>query len=437
MQPNVPFQNRELPRLSLVVVGPSDAGKTSLLRSLRFVRTASLHAASLRRYTVDHFCTLRRDYTAIDFPKNVSLKNFLVGVPQEMVLLVVPVGFISDSQAEVCLQLKLLALLGATRLVVAVSKMDLVHFQEHEFVQTKQEIQRMLIAANWAQDFVERRTPFVPISVHHNDNVSSPSTKMPWWESVHIGESPIVTLGDALDSIQLDLVDPAMRHALRETSLFVDLVEELVLAYVGSQTLDLGFRMPLVACLRVRGSGDVMVGCVAQGSIAQYNSVKFALSKGGCDVRWVEMNHKVLPVPLPGDNIGVTFRYTTRDMLPLSGDCLVSQHDPLSKCGSFTARVSVLGASVHKMRVGFVPRCYVGTGSSPCRITAINWKLTSNHMSLQPECVVPGDTAELVFEPLKPLLCDVFTRCPALGRVVVFHGKALLMAGRVEAVVFA
>ena len=69
----------------------------------------------------------------------------------------------------------ILQLMGVTRVVLAVNKMDLVGWSKARF----DEIERDFAAATSGLGFIEARA--IPVSARHGDNVAAPSKKMPWY----------------------------------------------------------------------------------------------------------------------------------------------------------------------------------------------------------------------------------------------------------------
>ncbi len=69
----------------------------------------------------------------------------------------------------------ILQLMGVTRVVLAVNKMDLVDWSEARF----REIERDFTSAVAGLGFIEARA--IPVSARYGDNVATPSTKMSWY----------------------------------------------------------------------------------------------------------------------------------------------------------------------------------------------------------------------------------------------------------------
>merc|ERR1712064_137060 len=150
---------------------------------------------------------------------------------------------------------RLINLLGVKQLVVCVNKMDApetAEYKEARFNEIADEMKSTLIKVGWPKPFVMNRTPILPISGWHGDNLLSQSTNMSWWKGQKVKISKekamvVTTLKEALN----DFVQPAKRDPEK------------------------AMRLPISGVYKIKGVGDVLTGRVEQGSVEPNNEVMF------------------------------------------------------------------------------------------------------------------------------------------------------------------
>ncbi len=129
------------------------------------------------------FKTAKRPYVIIDAPGHQEfLKNMITGAASAdaaVLLIAANEGVREQSRRHGYL----LSLLGIKQVVVAVNKMDLVHFSEQTFNEVVEEYRKFL-----AQIGLQART-FVPVSARNGYNVAQRSPEvMPWYDGPAITE---------------------------------------------------------------------------------------------------------------------------------------------------------------------------------------------------------------------------------------------------------
>lgn len=133
--------------------------------------------------------TKERAYAIIDAPGHKEfLKNMATGVSQaDAAILVI------DAKEGIKEQTKrhayLLKLLGISKVIVAVNKMDLVGFEKRVYDEVKEEMLRYLREIGVTPSFV------IPVSASNGDNVVNLSKAMSWYGGI--------TLLKALDSLEV------------------------------------------------------------------------------------------------------------------------------------------------------------------------------------------------------------------------------------------
>ena len=204
--------------LPFVMVGHVDHGKSTLIGRLLYdtgslpvekmeeIRLASKDKEEVEfAYVMDHlqeersrnitidtaqtfFSTPRREYVLIDAPGHKEfLKNMITGASQaRAAVLIVDVALGMEEQTR--RHSYLLHLLGLDELIVVINKMDLVDFSRQRFESVKADLRAFLARIKLSPLHV------IPISARWGDNVSLPSSRIPWYRGV--------TFLQALDSFR-------------------------------------------------------------------------------------------------------------------------------------------------------------------------------------------------------------------------------------------
>jgi elongation factor 1-alpha len=89
---------------------------------------------------------------------------------------------------------------------------------------------------------------------------------------------------------------------------------------------------------------------------------------------------------------------------------------------------------VLQVKAGYSPIGFVRCGRSACRIKAINWKVgkeTGGKKLEGPHAIKANEMAEIVFEPVQPLVVDTFKNCEGLSRIAFLDGNTAVMLGKV------
>merc|ERR1711906_42327 len=219
--------------------------------------------------TTKEFFTDSYHYTIIDAPGHRDfIKNMISGASQaDIAVIMVPAdGNFTTAiqkgnhkagvvQGQTRQHARLINLLGVKQLVVCVNKMDApetAEYKEARFTEIADEMRSTLIKVGWPKPFVMNRTPVIPISGWHGDNLLNQSANMPWWKGQKVKISKekqmtVTTLREALN----DFVQPAKRDPEKS------------------------MRLPISGVYKIKGVGDVLTGRVEQGSVEPNNEVMF------------------------------------------------------------------------------------------------------------------------------------------------------------------
>jgi elongation factor 1-alpha len=385
--------------------------------------------------TTKEFFTDQYHYTIIDAPGHRDfIKNMISGAAQaDVALLMVPAdgNFTTaiakgnrkagEIQGQTRQHARLLNLLGVKQLIVGVNKMDtdIAGYKKDRYIEIRDEMKNMLIKCGWNKDFVEKSVPVLPISGWMGDNLCKKSVKMDWWSGVKAidpsgKEHQIVTLVDALNN-------------------FCGLPE---------RKNDAPLRLPISGIYKIKGIGDVLAGRVEQGTVVPKTEVVFMPTHTANDackgtVFTVEMHHKRVDKAFTGDNVGMNIKGLKAERMPRVGDVMVLASDTgLKPVKSFTARVQTLDIP-GEIKVGYTPIGFVRCGRSACKITKLIWKLgkeTGRKKLDDPHALKANEAAEVVFEPVQPLVVDSFENCEGLSRIAFLDGNSAVMLGKIVAV---
>ena len=123
--------------------------------------------------------------------------------------------------------------------------------------------------------------------------------------------------------------------------------------------------------------------------------------------------------------------------MPKSGDLIFRPSEGMvTPTKSFVAQV-VVQEHPGQLKVGFSPIIYCRTAKTACKMAKINWKMgkkTGGQKLENPPFLERGESAEVVFEPMKPFIVEAFDKVPGMGRIAVMDSNALVMLGKVLSV---
>jgi len=386
--------------------------------------------------TTKEFFTDKWHYTIIDAPGHRDfIKNMISGAAQADVgLLMVPAdgNFTTaiqkgdhkagEIQGPTRQHARLLNLLGVKKLVVGVNKMDTDTagpYGQARFDEIATEMRDMLVKTGWKPDFVKNSVPVIPISGWQGDNLLKVSDKMSWYKGQEV-------------------TNPSGTKVKAHTLL--DVLNGFV--EMPSRKSDAPMRVPISGIYKIKGVGDVLAGRVEQGVVSANKDVVFlpthtTATPCAGKVFTVEMHHKKVEKGETGDNIGMNIKGLEKTNMPRTGDVMIYKEDKsLSHVKRFTAQVQTLEIP-GEIKTGYSPIGFVRCGRSACKITALNWKIgkeTGKKKAENPHALKGNEAAEVVFEPIQPLVVDSFTNCEGLSRIAFLDGNSAVMLGKVVSV---
>lgn len=399
--------NRE--QMNIVIVGHVDHGKSTVIGRL-LADTGSLPQGKLQEVkdnckknskpfeyaflldalkdeqsqgiTIDtarcFFGSKIRDYIILDAPGHIEfLKNMVTGASRaEAGLLVIDAneGIKENSKRHG----HMISLLGIKQVTVLVNKMDLVDYNQEVFENIKDEFTQFL------NEVTIDPISFIPISAMSGDNITTPSSKTPWYK----GETV------------LSQVDKFKKAKIKE---------------------ELPFRMPVQDIYKFTDSGDdrrIIAGTIESGTI-----------KKGDDVLFLPSGKKSKLVTIEGFNIGETKRVEAQQAVGFTmetqiyirpGELMVKAHDVQPKVASrFKANIFWVGKA--PMVIGKDYKLKIGSTRTAVKLVSVLSVLDASDLSSDStkNQIDKHDVAEAIFETSKPIAFDLAGETETSGRFVI------------------
>lgn len=419
-------EKKALPVMSLAVVGPRGAGKTTAVARLGqllggFPEAAHTECRSLAKdlgrpycghaWMLDRLPTERErgltvessfagfqsdqfSYTAMDTPGSPSYdQNMLSVLSLADVAVLVVSAVAGEFEAEVLSgRTREFALscfvMGIKSVVVWVTKMDDVSVQNPSA--RFEDIKKIVNAFLKEVGYKQKESPFVPISGLHGENLASKSGDMGWYT----GPSAI----EALDSC-----GPINRPAEKP------------------------LRLPVLKVHDVQGTGTVVVGRVETGTLRL--GIKVILSPGGLvtEVRSIQRGSERLTEARGGDVVGVGLSASAAEIrrgMVLS----FASNDPAADAETFVAQVVVFDHP-GTIRAGYCPAIAIHTTQVPCEFEELLSKTdrkTGKEAEANPESAKSGEIVTVKLRPRAPVCVEPFSAYPSLGRFAIRdHGRTV------------
>jgi len=425
---------KEKDRLNLVVIGHVDSGKSTSTGHLIY-KCGGIDARTIEKYekeadecgkgtfkyawvldklkaerergiTIDialwKFESEKRVYTIIDAPGHRDfIKNMITGTSQaDAAILMIASGtgefesgFSKEGQTR---EHALLAqTMGVKEMICAINKMDdpSVKYSESRFNEIKAELYNYLKKVGYNVAKIQ----FIPISGWHGDNMLEKSDNMPWYKGS--------TLIEALDS----LTTP-------------------------KRPKDKPLRLPLQDVYKIGGIGTVPVGRVETGTLKPGMVVTFGPLNVTTEVKSVEMHHEQVEEAEPGDNVGFNVKNLSVKDIKRGYVASDSKNDPAKDTEMFVAQVIVLNHP-GQIQNGYAPVLDCHTSHIACKFQKIQTKIdkrTGKTMEEAPPFIKSGEAAMVELVPQKPMVVEVFSQYPPLGRFAVRDMRQTVAVGVIK-----
>jgi len=400
--------------LHIAIVGHVDHGKSTLIGRLLY-DTGSL-PDSLRKeigrqpresefaFLVDHleeerrgritmdtaqifFQAGRRRVVIIDTPGHKEfLKNTLTGCCQaEAAILLIDVSEGVREQTE--RHCRILSLLGLKNIIVAINKMDLAHWGEGSFQRASGQTRTLLNRLGMGPPLFT-----LPVSARLGDNIAVPSQRMPWCHGP--------SLLEALQGIKI--VSPEKKE----------------------------LRLPVQGVFESHGERIVM-GRIESGKLIAGRPLKLLPEAKSLRLKSICQFGKENPDRQgPGECVGFVVEENIRIR---RGQVLVEEGGAWAST-SVGGVVFWLGEREGREGDRFLFRC--ATQEVWAKITRIRKDESGlKDLSGSPagdRSIGHGDSAEVDLTLEGPVVADLFSQCPPMGRFVLEQGKVPLAGGIIK-----
>merc|ERR1712137_758964 len=435
-----------LPRISLIVIGAVDSGKSTT--SGRFVYDRGL----ITRHQLDQLAKMAEDYgrptfkyawimdrfkherqagvtvevsfwsletrkyqlDLIDAPGHQSfLKNMACGASLSDAALLIVSAAPNEFERGICRdgmtrQETMLAYAsGVRQFIVAINKTDTVDYSEERYQEVKSNVLSLLKRVG----LDPKRQIVLPISGYEGDNMMSPSKKMPWftgWEYYESPESAPVHGKTLVDAIDYGL--PVPRRSVSQP-----------------------IRIPVHKLHRVEGVGTVLTGRLLTGELKAGQEVMVSpIGKKGV-VRTMESFHRPKSTAYAGDIVGINVPLSGADLRKISarGFVIGPVSDPAPVVRSFKARVIITNHD--NIREGFSPFIYCHTASFTVRFFKLLERIVkiTGEKEENPTTLRKGDVAIVLVVTQHAVSVEPFSKCPPLGRFVMQVSNTLVGVGQI------
>jgi elongation factor 1-alpha len=415
----------EKPMINLVVAGHVDHGKSTLIgrlfEELKLVSKsekdkAERDAKDLGKETFRYaffmdtsleerrrgltielgfkpFETETKQFNIIDAPGHSDfVKNMITGAAEaDAGVLVVDV---QDTLEKIMPQTKehavLMLTLGVTQLIVAINKMDLVHYSQDAFETCKHTIEEFLSTLGFAN---LKNMQYVPVSAFRGENITGKSAEMTWYSGP--------TFLEALDT----LVEPP-------------------------RLVNKPFRMPVLRTFRSRGMGKTIVaGKIESGQVKEGDTIQIIPYGGSGKVLSIEWQHQRLKVAEPGFDVGLALSGAINKREIKKGYMVCNPDSQAVVAGRFKAKIMAWNQYIGE---GYCPIIHCHQAVLPVRILSVENTFdisTGKEISTDAKGIQPGEGGTVWIEPLKPLIIEKSSEFPRLARFALRDGVITVAAG--------
>lgn len=308
--------------------------------------------------------------------------------------------------------------LGVKKLIVAVNKMDstIPKYSKDRYEYIKDRVTGVLTnhLIFSVDDII-----FIPVSGLKGANLVDVSENLSWLEGPAtnnaVGEGPVKSLIDAIDSIKLSersldlpfrfVIDTVFNNKKEQTNLKKDTVVV----------------------------GRVMSGIIREGTRITISPNDNLYGK----VKSIRMDLENIQIASAGDNVGLQIS----DILPSKikpGNVisLPRVHLRARRCQRFTAQVTMLSLR-GEIKRNYCPTIHCHTAYFPCKfhkIVKIKSPSTIEASEGNDISIKGGETAIVEIIPLKPISVESIDTFPSLARIIIRKKGALVGYGEIKSV---
>lgn len=352
--------------------------------------TDGLKAEREQGITIDvayrYFSTPKRNFILADTPGHEQYtRNMATGASTSSLALL-----LIDSRNGLTLQTKrhafISSMFGIPRMLVAINKMDLVDWSQERFEQIKNEFSEFMSRLEISS------VNFIPVSALLGDNVVKFSQNTPWYK----GSTVLSYLEDV---------------------------------YVGSDTNNIDFRMPVQYVIRPHQDYRGYAGQVASGAIKPQETVMVLPSGKSAQVKSIDTFGGELDVAFAPKSVVLTL---DRELDISRGDMFVRKNNLPEVSHTFEAMV--VWMSEKPLDLTYVYKVKHTTQESSCRIEDVRYRLDINELSRQKVASIElNDIARVRLTSSKPLFFDSYRKNSATGSFILIDSvsNATVAAGTI------
>ncbi|MFH1996812.1 MAG: GTP-binding protein [Candidatus Omnitrophota bacterium] len=332
------------------------------------------------------FKTKKRRYVIIDAPGHAEfIKNMVTGATQaEAAVMIISAEKGMEEQTK--RHAYILSLLGMSRVIVAVNKMDCVGYDQSIYESVRRE----------AEEFLGRvgvkPSVFIPISASLGAGIAKKDKQMKWYGGP--------SLVDALDAVV-----PRKRH--RERPL----------------------RFPVQDIYSIDGE-RILVGKVASGEVRQGQTAKLLPADAEVTIESIKVFQEKRTQASEGENIGLVVT-TSADIK--RGDVICANNNGPALTNRFKGNVFWMCEAPLSVGRTLTVRC--ATQEAFCTVQKIETRLDSSTLEeLGKDCRELGlnEVGVVIFESTAPVVVEKFSFVEELGRFVLESGDTFLGSGTIS-----
>jgi elongation factor 1-alpha len=201
-------------------------------------------------------------------------------------------------------------------------------------------------------------------------------------------------------------------------------------------------RLPLQDVYKIGGIGTVPVGRVETGVIKPGMVITFGPVSATTECKSVEMHHESVPEAIPGDNVGFNVKNLSVKDIKRGYVASDSKNDPATDTENFTAQVIVMNHP-GEIKAGYAPVLDCHTCHIACKFDEVLSKVDRRTgKETEPEKdndgnpiaikLKSGDASIVKLVPQKPMVVEVFSSYPPLGRFAVRDMKQTVAVGVIK-----
>jgi sulfate adenylyltransferase large subunit len=353
--------------------------------------TDGLRAEREQGITIDvayrYFNTARRKFIIADTPGHEQYtRNMVTGASTaELAIVLVDArkGLLQQSRRHAYIA----SLLGLEHVVIAVNKMDLVHYDQNVFTRIEAEFRDFMSRFQSIQSY------FIPISALKGDNVVSRSSRMPWFHGP--------SLLDYLERVP-----------------------------VGKRVQQAAFRFPVQRVVRPHPEFRGYSGTIASGHIAQGDPVVILPSGRRTKIEKITTFDGDLEHSVAGQSITLTL---ADDIDVIRGDMIASLDDLPHTAHSIEATLVWLGEVPAALNKQY--RLKHTTRQESASLTHISYRINVNTLRHEPaQTLETNGIGVATIETRRPLTFDSYAQSRATGSFILIDPatNATVAAGMIN-----